>query len=320
MCFVLAMLLLGLAAVGLMTAMIVLVRHVERLAQHVHHIEVQTAVYAEQNTARTHADSMAARLIANTDEWRSLLADIREALLLSDEERARRFDELVQKEIQAGVAQVEQLIAFRDFQGAREVLTTLLGRFGQDDRLCQTQGRLEQAMDAARKEDIARAKARMGECMGLGRWDEAEHIARELGQRYPQEVDGPGLIEQIRHERDSVQQQQRQRMRDEIQQLVRQRRWSAAAEATRVYLNLFPTGSESDILRDQLQTLEANADIQARQSLEKQIRHHIEHRRYAEALALANRIIMEHPTSPQAEALRSQIPRLEKCAREQPSA
>jgi hypothetical protein len=106
-------------------------------------------------------------------------------------------------------------------------------------------------------------------------------------------------------------------MHEEIQQFVHQRRWQEALRAAQQFLQTFPNGSDSDSLRSQLETLEANADIQARQALEKQIKEHLQQHRYWDAVALARRIIAEHPLSPQANALRSQLPRLEELAHQQ---
>ena len=74
---------------------------------------------------------------------------------------------------------------------------------------------------------------------------------------------------------------------------------------------------DTDALRVELETLEANAEIQTRQQLEQQIKEHISRQEYWDALAIARRIMADFPFSPQANALRTQIPRLEELARTQ---
>ncbi len=51
-----------------------------------------------------------------------------------------------------------------------------------------------------------------------------------------------------------------------------------------------------------------------RQKLEARIMDFAKHGRYLEAVELAKKVIEKYPTSPQAEALRSQLPRLEELA------
>jgi hypothetical protein len=104
-------------------------------------------------------------------------------------------------------------------------------------------------------------------------------------------------------------------MLEEIQQLVHQRRWREAAEGTRRFLEMFPNDIEAPPLREQLKTLDANAEIQTRQQLEAQYKELIQQHRYWDAVGLANRIIAQYPMSPQANALRGQIGRLEELAR-----
>ena len=76
---------------------------------------------------------------------------------------------------------------------------------------------------------------------------------------------------------------------------------------------------KTDALREQISTLEANADIETRQQLETQYKAHITQQNYWEALELARRIISDYPLSPQANVLRDQIPRLEELTQKQRS-
>jgi outer membrane protein assembly factor BamD (BamD/ComL family) len=123
------------------------------------------------------------------------------------------------------------------------------------------------------------------------------------------------LFQHVCRERQVFEQGHRGRLHEEIQQLVRQRRWQEAAQAARQFIATFPTGPDTEALRVQLETLEANAEIQTRQQLESQIKEHIRRQEYWDALALARRIIADYPFSPQANALRNQLPRLEELAR-----
>ncbi len=123
------------------------------------------------------------------------------------------------------------------------------------------------------------------------------------------------MRERIARERKLFEQRHRQRMLEEVQQCVHQRRWREAADGTRRFLEMFPNDIEAPPLREQLTTLDANAEIQNRQQLETQYKELIQQHRYWDALALARRIIGEYPMSPQADALRRQVARVEELAR-----
>ena len=60
-----------------------------------------------------------------------------------------------------------------------------------------------------------------------------------------------------------------------------------------------------------------NAEIQTRQQMESEFREQMKQRQFASALRLANELMERYPKSPQADVLRSQLPRLEKLAAEQ---
>ena len=69
-------------------------------------------------------------------------------------------------------------------------------------------------------------------------------------------------------------------------------------------------------VRQQMATLKANAEIETRQELENEIKELIRTKKFADALDLAQQVIANYPDSPQAEALRSQLPRLQQRAKE----
>ena len=81
--------------------------------------------------------------------------------------------------------------------------------------------------------------------------------------------------------------------------------------AARVFVERFPGCEESEALLMEIPTLKANAEIDARQFLEAKIMDCARHGRYIEAVDLAKKVIAQFPESPQAEALRKQLDRLQ---------
>lgn len=312
----------GLLVLTLSGAMLALLaigskRHMARLLEQISALEQRTAILAEQSAVRSREEPPAAAIPAvDPLEIRALMVDIRDILLQPQELRLRRYQSLLEAEFRRRLAAAERYMASRDFHRARDELAVLAERFGADDRVREARERLEHAAEEARAHDIAQTLSRTQDLMSLARWDEAERMAAELSDKYPAASEPAGLHERIRRERALYEQRHRQRMLEEIQQCVRQRRWREAAEGTRRFLEMFPKDIEATPLCEQLQTLEANAEIQTRQQLEQQYKELIGQHRYWDALGLARRIIGEYPFSPQAKALRGQVARVEELARQ----
>lgn len=305
----------GLTACALVAISLSMLRHLERISERATAIDQQTAILAEQTIARTQADTYYGRPAINPEEVRQLLVEIRETLLLPEPERVRRFNQHMEAEFRRRLANVTQFVASRDFHRARQELNELSERFGDDERVKEARSQLEQAAESVRAHDFAQLKARVEDLMGMARWDQAEHVARELAQKYPTAADAAALVTRVVRERQLFEQKHRQRMHEEIQRFVHERRWREAVDAARRFIETFPTGQDTDALRTQLETLEANAEIQLRQDLERRIKQCLHQKQYWDALALSRRIINDYPLSPQANALRGQLPRIEELAR-----
>ncbi|MDM8005040.1 MAG: hypothetical protein QUV05_02655 [Phycisphaerae bacterium] len=313
-----AALLIGvLAACGLLIIGIIIYRQIDALVEKLTAVDQQTAILAEQSMARTQAHTYAQSTTVNPVELRTLLERIHEVLLLPEQERAARYRTMVERELGRRLAVIDHLISTNEFHQAREELTALSERFGQDRRLAESADRLEKAANAALANDVTRVTQFVKDVIAQGRWDEAERTVLELARKYPSATEPNALLERLRQEKKKFEQLNRQRMHDEIQQFVNQKRWQEAQSAARKFIETFPAGPDTDVLRNQLPTLEANAEIQSRQTLERYIKQYIQKQQYWDALALARRILNEYPLSPQANALRGQIGRLEELARRQ---
>jgi len=306
----------GCTACGLMIAAITLIRRLQRLSEQTASLEQRTAILAEYTIVRARAPGSASATLDPAEVLR-LLADIRETLVLPADQRQRRFQNLFQAELQKRLADAEAFVASGDFHRARAQLKILTDRFGPNERVRAVEAQVEKAAQAAQEQDVRHARDRIKDLMGLSQWDEAERLARELADKYPTAAEPLGFIEHVCRERQLYEQRHRNRLHDEIQQFVHQRRWQEAAQAARQFVGTFPVGPDTEALRVQLETLEANAEIQARQELEQRIKECIGQQQYWDALALARRILADYPFSPQANALRAQLPRLEEFARNQ---
>lgn len=306
----------SLAACGLLLGHIAVIRRLDRVSRHTAEVEQRTALLAEQAAALSRPAAAPGAAIDPQALYR-VLAQIEETLLLPDEQRERRYAARVAAESQKRLADTEQFITSKDFHRAREQLATLATRFGANEQIKAAEARLEQAAQKAQVQDIEDTRNQLRELMSAGQWDKSEQLARELADKYPTATEPLGFIEMVCRERQVFEQRHRLRLHEEIQRFVHERRWQEAAQAARTFVTTFPIGQDSEALRTQLDTLEANAEIQTRQQLEHLIKERIREHRYWDAVDVARRLIMDYPFSPQANALRSQLPRLEELARTQ---
>ncbi len=311
------LLVIGLSGVSLTLASLALLRRMRSLTRNLSAIDQRTTALAD--TLANNQGDVSNETIALVDPTESvkLLQDIREILLLPETARNRRFKNLVKKEFHQRLAAADHFISIGEFQQAREELDSLLERFGTNDQIKQTQEKLEQAALVARDAEINKVSAEVEDLMGLDQYDEAQRMVKELAAKYPEADVARDLKEYVEERTKKYLQEHRQRSHEEIQQYVNNRDWIKALESARRFLEIFPTGTDSDVLRAQMETLEANADIQVRQDFERQYKEYMAAQKYWEALTLAKHIISEYPLSPQAEALRGQLSRLEELARKQ---
>jgi len=305
---------LGLTACGLVIAVIALIRRADRLSEQMASLQQHTAIQAERAVSAPVENPPSD---PNLLEIRRLLTEIRETLLLPEERRRQRFDALMENEIRARLAQAEKLANSNDFHRAREQLQLLLDRFGSNERVAALQAQIEKQAQAAQEMDLRHARDRIADLMSLNQWDQAEQLTRELAEKYPNTPEPTALFQHVCRERQLFEQRHRTRSHAEIQQYGRQRRWQEAAQGTREFIATFTSGPDTDALRAQLDTLEANAEIQIRQELEAKIKEHVSRQEYWDALAVTRRLIIDYPFSPQANVLRGQLPRLEELARGQ---
>ena len=97
----------------------------------------------------------------------------------------------------------------------------------------------------------------------------------------------------------------------ETQEFSERREWRRALATARTLIDTYADSSEARSIRSQIETLEFNAGVETRQELEEQIKVFVGKGEFAEAVELANQVSVRYPDSPQADALRNQLPRLQ---------
>jgi len=244
-----------------------------------------------------------------------ILEEVRDNVLLTEEERRTKRQRLVAMERRERAAQIQQAVEAGRFQDARAVLLELERRIGGDEETRKLAEYIEAAAGKAEAEDVAAATKQVEDLMSLTSWDRAMQVAEDLIDRHPNSLPAKQLLARIQREKQVHQQEHRNRLYVEIQRHTSRREWQQALAIARQLIAAYPESIEAESLRTQLDTLTKNAEIEHRRELETKYKGLIEERNFAEALALAREVIATYPESPQARVMREQIPHLERHVR-----
>lgn len=243
-----------------------------------------------------------------------LLEEMRDNSLLTDTERQEKRHQTAEREMEQARSSVAAHLADGEYSRARQAVESVRAKYPADPRTVRLVEQLESTREQHEAQDVGSITKQVEDLMSISAWQRARQMAQQLQQRHPDSVDARNLVLRIEREHKIFQEEQQRRMSAEIQRFVSRRRWEEALAAARTFVERFPGCAESEALLLQIPTLESNAEIEHRQQLEAEIMDLVRHGRYIEAAELARRMIEKYPDSPQADALRSQLGRLDQLA------
>ena len=319
----------GLACGGLIWGIVALLRVLGSFHDSVLRLEKLSYDLADSPRSTTESDRASSRdpttvvgdpdatLFSSPVPWRDivqLLEDIRDNSLLCDEERQEKKLRFADEEIQSVAVRIRALTTEGDYAQARQLVSSMRRRFPHEERIRELSAQVEEDRERHESDDVRACTQQAEDLISISAWGRARELAEQLRQRHPDSVEARQLLLRIEREHRLFEEEQRRRMNAEVQRFVTRRRWEEALAAARVFIERFPGCEESEALRMEIPTLKANAEIEARQFLEAKIMDCARHGRYIEAVDLARKVIAQFPESPQAEALRSQLNRLEELA------
>lgn len=251
---------------------------------------------------------------AASQELVALMRDMRDNLLLDDAQRREKLKRLADDEMARVQAALTRSLETSQFVQARRAIEDIARRYPERPEVRKWSELVEAARSKAESQDITGYTKRVDELVSISAWDRAASVAQELLDRHPGNATGKALVERVERERQQFFAEQRRRMYAEIQRFAGRRRWREAFTAAQTFVERFPESEDAEALRVQIPTLEVNSEIEERQELESQITDLAKHARYIEAYNLAVHVVQRFPGSPQAEALRPQLPRLKELA------
>ncbi len=297
-------------------SLIIRVADLERLSAGIHTAAADLARHAAQSHVEPggEQEEVLARVRAACDEMLVILRDVRDNSLLSDEQRREKAVRVEQRELAEANARIEKLTADGDFSRASELLDECRQRYPDRPALLTMNERIAQRREQRMQADIREFNRRVDDFINISSWERARGVAEELRRRYPDQPAVAQLEARIEREHQVYEDAQCRQMYAEIQRYVSRRRWNEALAAAETFIERFPRRSETEALQVQLTTLSNNAEVSARQEMDAEITELAKRGQYSEAETLADRLIRRWPDSPQAEVLRSQLPRLHELA------
>jgi hypothetical protein len=240
--------------------------------------------------------------VAGMGQVLAALYELRDAVLLPDDARENARARILSLQRERLYHWINEALEARSVLAARHRLADAMARFGADAELNDLKKRIDRLATETEPLAYANAVRRIEKCIDEGDWLTAEHVSRSLATERPDSARCRQLLEATR----------RGRRYALIQQYTTNHQWSEAAAAAGEFLQSYPDSLEAQSLRIEVQTLAANAEIERRKQLEVQIKEHVRHRRFGDALRLARLVLHKYPDSPQAQALARQVPALEK--------
>lgn len=244
----------------------------------------------------------------------ALLEEIREVSLMNDAQRQTRLHQHLEARRRATLDQVYHCFRTGHWSTADQLLTALEAEFATDAPTKQARGEFHRQRTAAESQTFTQAEQRVRDLAHVNSWDRAIGSAQEFVNNFPANVDGRHLLTQVCRDYDAFRDSAFQRRYEQVQANVDRRLWRAALVDAQSLLEEFPAHTRANRIRQQLQTIRENAQIEERQEHEVRIQLLVTHRRFAEAVELAEEVVRRFPDSPQAEALEERIPQLRELA------
>lgn len=244
------------------------------------------------------------------DELAVLLREVRDISLLDADQRRMRLQvqgravlEMLQREVPTLLREHNWIEARNRVQDARQRFPTV----GDWDQL---EKQIEEMRSQVENADIEQGERQIGELVSLGAWERVAEVVAELLKRHPDSKRCHDLAAKLRVERARAEADQRGRLMAQAQEAANKKDWRTALTMANTMVQRYPRSPEAQALHIQLPTLRENAEIQTRRQLEQQYAELRREHKLADALRIAKEVVELYPSSPQAEVLRAQIPKL----------
>ncbi|MFH1746047.1 MAG: hypothetical protein ABIG44_03270 [Planctomycetota bacterium] len=250
-------------------------------------------------------------MISAMKELVRLTHEVRDIALLSEPERAARLQAQGQTLVRQLQQRIPALLNEHKWVDARRLVQHARERFPNFSEWTELEKRIEAMRTSVEARDTENTARQISDLIALEAWDRAMSVLHELQERHPNSTKVQELVRRTTIQHEKANAEQRARLMAQAQEAVNTKDYNRALGLANTLIRQYSGSSEAEALRQQMPTLTENAQIQARQQMETEYRELTKSHQYNEALILAREMIERYPNSPQAEALRAQLPRLE---------
>jgi outer membrane protein assembly factor BamD (BamD/ComL family) len=244
-----------------------------------------------------------------------LLREIRDAVRLTEEQKAALVRQETEREVRSLVETIERHLTRRDFQAARAALAQLNERHGATPQAAEAARRVEQAELTTREAAVNELVENVQAYMSAQAWGQAAALADELVHTFPDDPRSNALRGEVRRRRDEATGAARQQLYDRITALAREHRWRDALDATSELIEQFPESPEAEKLRPRIGALSKKAENTERRRLLTLVREHTQAARWGEAYRAARDLVDAYPDSPEAAQVFGDLARLRRLAK-----
>lgn len=280
-----------------------------------HRAEVSSPAGGDHQVART--DS-----IAENDtllhQIMDTLAEINTAVLLTEEEKGLRRQEVRAMIVSDLTAQIEAAIEAGDFTRAESLCRRFSADVPGDDRVSAYNEKIEELRTNEARQQFEEYSRQVNDLMSVSKFAEAQGLAQEVCDLFPGFDAAEQLLERVRCEYGSFTTEQTQRLSHQIRLYAEKRQWKNALEAARELIEKFPDSQEAAEVKARMSTLVDNTRIEEVRELRDRILDMVDRRRYAEALELSTQVVDNYPETAAAAELRAQMPKLRELAAQSP--
>ena len=244
------------------------------------------------------------------------LNEIREISLLTDEERKQRLASMEHERKRMLIRQVIEHLDHARWSAGNAALETLDREHPNDAEAKRIRHQFEEARRNAESATVARTRDQIENYIGIGAWDEAFRTSRQLVDDFPGNVEAGRLLSRVQRERDIHVETSVSRMVEEIRHDIDRRLWRRAFQHAQRLADRYPDHPKTARIKEQIATLQQNAEIEERQELEVRIQELIRGHKFQDAIELSEELLHRFPQSPQAEAIEKLLPRIRELANE----
>jgi outer membrane protein assembly factor BamD (BamD/ComL family) len=244
------------------------------------------------------------------DRVAMLLEDIRELSMMNDAQRQSAYRQHVEIQKQEAITRCGAFVQRQEWGHAEELLKRLSEQFPGDAAVARARQELENARGAVEGEAFAQARQQVDNHMAGSSWDQAFYAARKFADDFPNHAEGQALLSRVIKERELFRESAVGRLYHEIRAEIDNRNWRNALASANRLIDQYPEHPRTHLMRQQLKTVQDNAEIEERQEQEVRIQELIRANRLQDAIDLAEEVIDRYPDSPQAESLDKLLPQM----------